>query len=399
MKEARVEPLGLSIIILIYFALKPIYLASSGSVQVADLFFALSVLFVIIKNKGRIVFNKNNAVIIGYFCLLIIYQIVINGIWSFVTGDFSMNVNDLYYVFNMLAFATVIYISQELSIASIKRAIGIGSLFAVIITAIGLIIFSNDEVRSVGFFNNPNQLGYFSVIMLTVIALCKEEMKKSHIMIVFVLSFWAVLVSLSKAAILAYFVEIIVLVLFYQNNFSVKRIVFELVVILIVSLGVYLLFFSNNSVIVSNPLLFEIRERIINMSNENDSSLAYGRGYARVGEMASHIIWGTGEGAYDRFDIRHGVEVHSTFVSLLTCYGLIGLLGYLTLIKNAMGKGSAFWNSLFVLSGLLLYSITHNGIRNTLFWILLALIYVNNKNNIPIIDMNNNFIGRFINDH
>ena len=299
----------------------------------------------------------------------------------------------------MLAFATVIYISQELSIASIKRAIGIGSLFAVIITAIGLIIFSNDEVRSVGFFNNPNQLGYFSVIMLTVIALCKEEMKKSHIMIVFVLSFWAVLVSLSKAAILAYFVEIIVLVLFYQNNFSVKRIVFELVVILIVSLGVYLLFFSNNSVIVSNPLLFEIRERIINMSNENDSSLAYGRGYARVGEMASHIIWGTGEGAYDRFDIRHGVEVHSTFVSLLTCYGLIGLLGYLTLIKNAMGKGSAFWNSLFVLSGLLLYSITHNGIRNTLFWILLALIYVNNKNNIPIIDMNNNFIGRFINDH
>ena len=107
---------------------------------------------------------------------------------------------------------------------------------------------------------------------------------------------------------------------------------------------------------------------------ENDSSLSTGRGYSRVWEIGYHFLWGKGEGAYYRFQIMTGLEVHSTFVNILVSYGLIGFAAYVYLImKPMLHKGETVRN-LACFSGLFLYFFTHNGIRNTLLWILLAVV-------------------------
>ncbi len=373
------KPPGETIIILLYFALKPLYFGASGFLQISDVFLLLSLVYLLVKQQGKIHFVGDNAEVIKIFIFMVAYQCLINVIWGIVTGDSEMNRHDLYYIFNFLAFAGVIHIGQRAGVDLIKRAIGLGSLIATIITAIGLLLFSDAGSRGTGFFNNPNQLGYFAVIMLTVIILCKEQMHKLQIVALFALSFWAVIASLSKAAIIAYFAEVVVLILFYQNNRSVKRLIAELALIAVVGAGVYLLLFSNINWFSGNSTIFHMRQRILYMSQENDSGLAYGRGYARVAEILPNIVWGTGEGAYERFNAMHGTEVHSTYVSLLTCYGLVGFIGYLVIFIKCMGRGRAFLQSLAALFGLVLYAVTHNGIRNTLIWMIMALLLLSNE--------------------
>lgn len=377
MRETKREPLGEAIVILLYFALKPLYFGASGFLQISDMVLLASLAFLIFRVKGHIAFDRESSPVIKLYLFMLVYQCLINGIWTIVTGDKSLNRHDLYYIFNFLAFAECLFIGQRVGIDAIKRAMGVGSFAAVLITAIGLIIYSGPASRSTGFFNNPNQLGYFAVIMLTVIALCKDRLSKVQIVTIFVISAWSVVVSLSKAAILAYFVEVIVLILFYQENRSVKRLILEFVLLAAAGAAIYLLFFSNINFGSSNKTILQMRNRILYMSEENDSELAYGRGYARVLEVIPNIVWGEGEGAYDRFIVKHGTEVHSTFASLLTCYGLIGLFGYIVIFKKCMGKGKQFIQSLVVLSGLFLYAITHNGIRNTLLWMIMALLLMN----------------------
>ena len=376
MKEIRKEPLGEAVVLLLYFALKPLYLGASGFLQISDIVLLLSLVYLILRVQGKIGFTQEGFSVLKTFAIMLVYQAIVNVIWGFITKDQGMNWHDLYYIFNFIAFSSCVYIGQRVGIEKLKRAVGIGSFIAVLITAVGMVFFGGLGTRSTGFFNNPNQLGYFAVIMLTVIALCKDYMRKIEIGTVLFISFWAAIASLSKAAILAYFVEVIVLLLFYQNDRSAKRLIVEFALLAAVGAGIYYLFFSDSRYVLGNSTLYEMRYRILYMSEENDSNLAYGRGYARVFEMLPHIIWGTGEGAYDRFIARHGTEVHSTFISLLTCYGLIGLGGYLIIFKKCMGKRKIFIQNAIAMSGMFLYAITHNGIRNTLLWIIMAILFL-----------------------
>lgn len=372
----RMFSLGAAAILTVYFALKPVYLAESGFLQVSDVFLILALGCLLLQARGIIHFNQENSSVLKTFFFTIVYQAIINVIWSLVTGDANMNRHVLYYVFNFLAFAGCLYIGQKVGCETVKRAIGFGSFLAVIVTAAGLIFFSGSGIRSTGFFNNPNQLGYFAVIMLTVIALCKDQMNKIEIAFVFVISFWSMIASLSKAAILAYFIEVIVLILFYQNNRTTKRLVIEFALLAVVGAAIYFLFYSNNSIIIRSSVLSSMRRRILLMSEENDSGFSYGRGYARIAEILPHLLWGTGEGAYERFSTMHGTEVHSTFASLISCYGIIGLTGYLVVFIKCMGKKKQFIQNAVLLSGLFLYALSHNGIRNTLLWIVIALLYL-----------------------
>lgn len=370
--------IGPEIALLLYFALKPLYLRDSGNLQICDFVLVMLLGLLLVIYRGRISIYEQGVRLIVFFTALVTYQVFINLIWSFITGDMGMQRRSLYYVFNLIAYSACIWIGSNVGTDRVKKAIGIGSLISVIITAIGILFITSAGTRTAGFFNNPNQLGYYSLIMLTVIVLCRAHLTKASRIIILVISFWAMIVSMSKAAILSYFGELLVLMLFFQQKWNVKRVVLQIVATVLVGTAIYLLFFSEAEFFVNSNVVTEMRKRIFNIMAENDSSLSAGRGYARVGEMLEHILWGTGEGAYDRFVFRNGTEVHSTFISLLTCYGLIGFFGYVLLFIRSMGRGKQLFRNFLILFGPFLYSFTHNGVRNTLLWLILAIMALEN---------------------
>ena len=89
---------NLLIILSIYIALKPIYLWSSGSLQISDIFMLLSLVFVMIHQRGKIIVDSESYRLLKLILLIVLYQAIINGIWSIIIGN-NLNKATLYYLF------------------------------------------------------------------------------------------------------------------------------------------------------------------------------------------------------------------------------------------------------------------------------------------------------------
>ena len=97
---------------------------------------------------------------------------------------------------------------------------------------------------------------------------------------------------------------------------------------------------------------------------------ASGRGYNRIWEWPEYAWLGNGEGALERFGEDH--EIHSTMGTLFFSYGPIGLFLFLTIfIRFFFTKGLA---SVLPFIPIFAYSLTHQGYRFSLFWLLLSLV-------------------------
>ena len=144
--------------------------------------------------------------------------------------------------------------------------------------------------------------------------------------------------------------------------------------IIIVSVVIYLVMYSESESLQQNYYVSKVRSQIFNMANENDSDLGTGRGYDRIREIGVFVVTGVGQGGYKRFTSISGKELHSTFASLIVNYGLIGLTGYAVLFSKAALSHKRWVFNLLAMSGILLYSITHNGIRSSILWTLLSMM-------------------------
>jgi hypothetical protein len=107
---------------------------------------------------------------------------------------------------------------------------------------------------------------------------------------------------------------------------------------------------------------------------DEDSGVSLaGRGYDRIWNHKEHWIVGAGEGAYTRFKSDIGShELHSSLGTLFFSYGIVGTslfasFGFILL------RGAGLRGVLQVIPAAL-YGLTHQGLRFTLLWVLLATV-------------------------
>lgn len=359
-------------ILLVFLALKPIYIWDSGGLQICDLFLAAASISLLVASRGSFRIPRKAIHTVVLFLVLCFYQVMVNLIWSAPTR-MTLSKNSLYYIFNFVAFFVVLVIGYEIGVRALKRSLAIGTVIALSITAFGL-LFVNSGSRALGFFNNPNQLGYFAVLAFSFIILCEEQISKGLFYGMLVLATWETIASGSKAAVIALFVMYALYVFYANRQHSARRLIGQMLLVLVLGLGLYVLLYSDFSVITGNHTVAFVRRRLLRMSQENDSALGSGRGYDRIRELGVHVLWGVGEGAYDRFTVMQGKESHSSYVTLLVSYGLIGAVGYFVFFLQCVWHRGQRMKNLFLISGVLLYGVTHNGLRNTLLWMLLAVL-------------------------
>jgi len=109
--------------------------------------------------------------------------------------------------------------------------------------------------------------------------------------------------------------------------------------------------------------------RILNTGQDSDDNLA-GRGYSRIVDCYDYLFFGAGEGLDFRFN--NPIELHSTFGTLLFCYGLIGLYIIVRLMRLIICKLG--FEALIYFLPLTIYSLSHNGLRSPLLWLFLMLV-------------------------
>jgi len=339
--------------LLIYFPLSMFYIFSSGLPQIAD---ALIVFLTIYS------LSLGNLKIVGgeiWFFFFLIYSIIVNTVWAVYLGKFQLWAPSVYFLFNGLAF--ILYRHFFLTdIDNIKFALR-SIILALCIQLVFVLIFTDSNGRSTGTFNNPNQLAYFSVIFTSMgLFLCSYLNLRFLIFLAVLLLGWVlVLHSLSKAGIGAF--------LIFSMLVLIRLGPLKILSLITLFLGVILF--------VEVPLTESAFDRMASIGEDKDDSLA-GRGYDRIFTEIQYVFFGAGEGDYQRHNSLWAGEIHSTFGTLLFCYGLVGLLLLSMFIYKTVYVRIGLINFLAYLIPVFAYSVTHNGLRFTPFWILLALLSV-----------------------
>lgn len=92
----------------------------------------------------------------------------------------------------------------------------------------------------------------------------------------------------------------------------------------------------------------------------------------RILEHPEHLAFGAGEGAVDRFDPVHPIEIHSSAGTLLFSYGVVGSALFLLFLYHVLKLASPYLIAHLI--PVTFYTLTHQGLRESMFWILLAFL-------------------------
>lgn len=343
-------------LILGYIVLGIFYVFAAGLPQPAD--FLLVLLIFIALLQGRIVFVDHSRVLF-YF---VTFTFLVNSVWAAILGEPTLYLASIYFLFNLLVF---VLLTQYLNQSTTNQLYAYRAILAaLILETIFVLFFDPGGIRAIGTFTNPNQLSYFAIAFTAAALLLADRLEQPGWMqtLPLVLGWIIAVLGLSKAVMVAMAFMTFMLLLQMRNLFySVMSMV----------IGALVLVF-----VFPQQIIFAWW-RLSSIGQDNDDNAA-SRGYDRITNEIEYVILGAGEGAYTRHASVWGGEIHSTFGTLLFCYGIIGL-GLFCLFLWGLFRRHP-WYFIQFASPLLLYSITHNGLRFTPFWIVLALF------TLPVID-------------
>lgn len=354
----------------LYFILKPFYFWGSGLPQISDLVLLFLMIVFFIKKRFRINFNVGAKKFIIAGLLFVSYVVLVNLVWALILSSSNrFLINSVYYIYNFFVSLLVIILFTEYkeNLYKITYKAIIVSVFIQILMYVISGGFSGG--RMAGGFNNPNQLGYYSLLVMSILIFLSNRINvkvKWFILAIFS-SLLLAFASLSKASIISSFGLIFFFILTNNNNRKFKwKVITICVLILLVLTYVY----QTTNIIQENQLLQSVQQRINIIGKDSDDSLE-SRGYNRITEYPEYWIFGSGEGELSRFEST-GMEFHSTLGNIQVSYGIIGLLLFLRILYLSLKNDS--FRSWYIIVFIMIYGLTHNGIRNTMLWILLSLL-------------------------
>lgn len=360
-----------------YILLAPIYVFESGLPQPADLMiFAVSSLAIgLYVLKARLVFNRVFAVL----GIMIALFSCINLSYGLYYGDSRFFYAILYYLFNMMAFAATVILFHDNAEKTFKFA-RIAVIVALFLEIVWIILFDSKVThRETGSFNNPNQLGYWSILAAAILLAFNEKRRMPLIdLIAILICGYLVMLSLSRAALAGYVLIMIGLISGRSIPITAKA-GFALAVSFLILIKVVTL--------APGEQLFELPgfagglEERLDLTAQNDPTKFEERGYQRLWEYPQYLLFGAGEGAYWRFmdvvyagrNVSAGLEIHSGFATILFSYGVFGFTLFAIFIYTVFKRAPVlYWVTLIAVMS---YGLTHQHIRFTGFWIYIGIIY------------------------
>lgn len=349
-------------VLLLGIGLLPVYIFSSGGMQPSHL--VLTLFSVMVFARLGLKLELWSWLLLG----LAVWVLCIESVKGDALGaNPKALLNFLYFFYNFTISCAIARQVEQDDVAPVVFGIMIATsivIFSIAISGIDLRELGEDG-RETATFNNPNQLGYFSVCLLaaTYLLYASKSITYSVAISLYGLSLLFSIISLSKAAIIS---NGVVLLFAFKPRFNKLA----LILFLLSALAVAYILYSLYLIGAFDQYLFA--QRVVNMMNEQDSSLE-SRGYLVFlkGDF-SDVIFGMGS---NKTIYLLGYEVHSTFGSVFINYGLVGLGFILGIVFFWIKKIYIHFGAqgvICIAGPPLLYGLTHNGTRFVLFWALIA---------------------------
>jgi hypothetical protein len=232
--------------------------------------------------------------------------------------------------------------------------------FSIFIQVVATFLSGNQGLRGQGFFNSPNQLGYFALLAACLFALTQRPLKIPRWLTAAAVTGCAYLaiVSASRSALVG--IAILLFILLFSD-------VRTIILASIVALGL---------VIVGGPLASAIDNAEERAEITRKGTFAEQRGYDRIWKNPEYLLTGAGEGAYQRFAMEGdtGRELHSSLGSVLFAYGVLGMALFATFLLRVL-RGTSLRDKAILTAGLS-FALAHQGLRFTMFWVVIVVFVV-----------------------
>ncbi len=343
------------ILLALYLVLKPFYLFPSGLPQVADAFLTLAVAIALVRPSGPL--DRGALPIVLWAGLFAVWTAAVNVAWATYRADPEFLVPPLFYLYN---FALVFLAFRLYSIHRDRfvRVVMWSTWLAVFVQlALALTLGGGGANRGMLFFNNPNQLGYWALLSGSIFFVCTLRAPVGlRWQIPFSLAvLYLVALSLSKAALIALAVLFVLAVVRRPERLAPAMLAALVVVTL-----------------MGETALYErVRARIAGLGDQADDNLVT-RGYDRLWKHPEHLVLGAGEGGYERFRRWDDAEFHSTPGTLVFSYGVVGA-GLFGAFLLGLGRRVGAYGLAFLVPSFL-YGVTHQGLRFSTLWLLVAML-------------------------
>ena len=351
------------------------YVFPSGTPQPADYLLVLVIATSILGVWGRLPDDPMLHLMAGLF---VGWIVLVNATWFLITGDFTFLKKTSFYVYNLVVLIFVIAAGFH-DWARLKKVVWWSCVIALLAQMGWLELFPAAARRATGTFNNPNQLGYWALLLMACLAVVKDrEGLGPADLLALGAGFYVTALSLSKAA----SISAMVLLLFAGIACGLRR---SAGVLLGIALALVLSFqIATGSAIdriASLDPVDALVKRLQNIGQQRDDSVL-ARGYPRLIENPEYLAFGAGEGSFDRLNEEgSNKEFHSTLGNLLMSYGVPGVALFATLLVVMCAAAP---KSVLYLIPIMLYGLTHMGLRFSLFWVFLGLVYAQGRYARPV---------------
>lgn len=355
----RVPQLAAWAIFIVFF---PIYVMPNGLPQPASFLFTLLMPSVLAGWDGRI--SRSGAVALRALLWFVLYAVAANLVWSVLTARFSINLKEgfllspLFYIYNGLLLLTILVLHRRFG----DRFLWLTTRAVLVSVAVQVVysFFTMTRMRAHLGFNEPNQLGAYSLLSAGILLLCAKRAKLTtlHLGLGLIACSYLALLSASKAA-LGSIAMLGIAVLLASR---IRTALFAMLLL------VALLFTPN----AFSAALERAEHRI-----ENDDHLGFfeERGYDRIVNNPKYWFLGSGEGAYRRFKQTTAIgahELHSSVGTLFFCYGIVGFSLFGFFLWRVLRPARLL--SWLVVGPAFAYGMTHLGLRFSMTWVLLGIV-------------------------
>jgi len=326
----------------------------SGVPQLADYYLALVMGLVFFTLPFRL--PRAMVPVVGAWAVFVGYTGLINGIWAANLEDSSILKNTFYYLYDFLLFVTCMLLYEKHKDEFLKVTVYAVAASVLLQALLSPLAIDLGQPRHRLFFNDENQLGYFCLLAATIFTLGARRFVIPPLLQAgfYGLVCYLALLSQCRAALFALGVLVFVTVLDRPLRF------------LLVGGGLSAIYV----VLTVNPALVGKSEERLVAVGEYDTLET--RGYDRIGNYPEHILFGAGEGAYERFhSALYASEIHSSYGTLLFCYGIFGTVLF---CAGLVGIARADLRITLFLIPAFVYGSAHQGMRTAFFWTMLAVL-------------------------
>src|SRR5690554_1163440 len=197
--DSRFEPflLGLGV------ALLPIYAFGSGGVQPAHAVLAFFSLIALLR-KGL-----PSETFVFFLAGVAIYSFFVESFYVAMGAKVTSLMTSVFFFYNLFVVSAIYSYCSRYGLSALTPGVVVACAIAIItISVAGVSLQEGGQGRATGAFNNPNQLGYFSVCILSLTYLLYSHGHLKYIVAVgmFAVAIFLSIASLSKAAMIANFV-------------------------------------------------------------------------------------------------------------------------------------------------------------------------------------------------